>query len=93
MREGMATQIEELDSRMAGVVPDIVTPRAFSPLPVLGVPGWWHANEDARFYDNAAYFREGRRNGLFLNALPDAPGRAVYSAAREFEAPKNHCVS
>jgi Protein of unknown function (DUF3025) len=32
-------------------------PPAFLPLPVLGIPHWWAANEDARFYDNAAVFR------------------------------------
>jgi hypothetical protein len=35
-------------------------PRDLSPLPVLGVPGWWHANRSATFYDNADYFRPGR---------------------------------
>lgn len=34
--------------------------RAFSPLPVLGVPGWWPDNESEVFYDNADYFRPGR---------------------------------
>jgi hypothetical protein len=34
--------------------------RAFSPLPVLGVPGWWPANETEDFYRNASYFRAGR---------------------------------
>jgi hypothetical protein len=34
--------------------------RALSPLPVLGVPGWWEANESEDFYDNADYFRPGR---------------------------------
>jgi len=28
-----------------------------SPLPLLGVPGWNDQNEDAKFYDNADYFR------------------------------------
>jgi hypothetical protein len=27
------------------------------PLPVLGIPGWWPANEDAQFYADAAVFR------------------------------------
>jgi len=31
------------------------------PLPVLGVPGWWSANEREGFYDDTAYFRPGRR--------------------------------
>lgn len=37
-------------------------PAELSPLPLLGVPGWWDANEQAAFYDDAAYFRPGRRS-------------------------------
>jgi hypothetical protein len=35
--------------------------RELSPLPVLGVPGWWSGNEGEGFYDDSAYFRPGRR--------------------------------
>jgi len=38
----------------------MLRPRELCPLPVLGVPGWWDANEDAGFYDDASYFRPGR---------------------------------
>jgi hypothetical protein len=31
--------------------------KPFLPLPILGVPGWWEANEEAGFYDDAAVFR------------------------------------
>jgi hypothetical protein len=31
--------------------------RPFMALPVLGVPGWWSANEDPAFYEDAAVFR------------------------------------
>jgi hypothetical protein len=34
--------------------------RDLSPLPVLGVPGWWEDNEREDFYDNPNYFRPGR---------------------------------
>ncbi len=34
--------------------------RALSPLPLLGWPGWFSANEDAAFYNNTQYFRPGR---------------------------------
>ena len=34
--------------------------RELSPLPVLGVPGWWDGNEQEEFYDNTGYFRPGR---------------------------------
>jgi hypothetical protein len=32
-------------------------PRPFLPLPVLGVPGWWSANESPAFYADAQVFR------------------------------------
>lgn len=35
--------------------------RSFSPLPVLGIPGWWPQNEDMAFYDDTSVFRPGRR--------------------------------
>ncbi len=35
--------------------------RSFAPLPVLGIPGWWAANEDPSFYDDTSVFRSGRR--------------------------------
>ncbi len=31
--------------------------KPFAHLPVLGVPGWWAANENALFYDDASVFR------------------------------------
>jgi hypothetical protein len=39
----------------------MLSPRELCPLPVLGVPGWWEANEEAGFYDDVRYFRPGRR--------------------------------
>ena len=38
--------------------------RELSPLPVLGVPGWWSGNEREEFYDDTAYFRPGRRQAV-----------------------------
>ena len=35
--------------------------KPFSPLPLLGVPGWWPDNEDPSFYDDASVFRAKRR--------------------------------
>ena len=34
--------------------------RALFPLPVLGIPGWWPANEDPGFYANQQVFRPPR---------------------------------
>jgi Protein of unknown function (DUF3025) len=44
--------------------PAELTPKPFIPLPVLGVPGWWAANEDAAFYDDAQVFRAPREPAL-----------------------------
>jgi hypothetical protein len=51
-------QIRELDrvaaARLRARPP---LPGALDPLPVLGIPGWWAANEDPAFYSNARVFR------------------------------------
>jgi hypothetical protein len=50
---------EWIDAGMLG------SPADLQPLPVLGIPGWHTGSLEARFYDNAAYFRPGRiRAGL-----------------------------
>ncbi|MCM2252387.1 MAG: DUF3025 domain-containing protein [Ramlibacter sp.] len=36
--------------------------KPFTPLPLLGIPGWWPGNQDVSFYDDALVFRPaGRR--------------------------------
>jgi hypothetical protein len=60
---GLDAQLAAVDARAAATLsaPDIVRiPTDFSPVPVLGVPGWSPRNEDERFYDDAGYFRAGR---------------------------------
>ena len=41
----------------ASLTVERLTSRPFLPLPVLGVPGWWAANEAAEFYDDPEVFR------------------------------------
>lgn len=36
------------------------SPMQLFPLPVLGIPGWWPANEDPKFYADTCYFRAPR---------------------------------
>jgi hypothetical protein len=43
---------------------DAITGRVFAPLPALGIPGWWPANEAPSFYDDRSVFRAGRRAEL-----------------------------
>lgn len=59
-----------LDEGCAAAVASLSAPVDLAPLPVLGLPGWWDANESPEFYDNAAYFRPGRRRAA---AAPEAP--------------------
>jgi len=57
-----ARQLAHLDNSLAGylaVAGHCRSTRELTPVPVLGVPGW--AEQSAEFYDNAAYFRPGRR--------------------------------
>jgi Protein of unknown function (DUF3025) len=50
--------VADLDSLTAQQLgPANLVPKPFIPLPVLGVPGWWAANEDAQFYADAQVFR------------------------------------
>jgi hypothetical protein len=37
--------------------------KPFLPLPVLGVPGWWPANEDEGFYTDTQVFRPQKKQG------------------------------
>jgi hypothetical protein len=39
---------------------DKLAAKPFAHLPVLGVPGWWAANEDLAFYDDVSVFRRPR---------------------------------
>jgi Protein of unknown function (DUF3025) len=55
-----ATRREWLDARVASELMarnlDGLSTACFTPLPVLGIPGWWHA-QDRDFYDDTAVFR------------------------------------
>jgi hypothetical protein len=59
----LTSQIVETDRLLAAQVWDrtrMSHGREFSPLPVLGVPGWWGGNEQESFFENTGYFRPGR---------------------------------
>ncbi|WP_198552276.1 DUF3025 domain-containing protein [Macromonas nakdongensis] len=44
----------------AQLTPDWLATKPFTPLPVLGIPGWWPANEDPGFYADTGVFRPPR---------------------------------
>ncbi len=53
-----AGDLSALDAWLAAdLVPDKLAAKPFVPLPVLGVPGWWPANEALDFYEDAEVFR------------------------------------
>lgn len=58
-----AGDLQALDTWLAqDLTADKLAAKPFAPLPLLGVPGWWAANEEAAFYDDAQVFRPaGRR--------------------------------
>lgn len=57
-----AERSAHVDARIAAeLATRALTSRDFAPLPVLGVPGWWPANQDPGFYEDTQVFRPGRR--------------------------------
>jgi hypothetical protein len=62
----LAQQLATLDARLAKHFSDpgaLAATEAYSPLPLLGIPGWTADNEDERYYDDEQHFRPGRRQG------------------------------
>lgn len=60
----LAQQLAHVDSLLADhlALPEHCrSTRDLSPVPLLGVPCWTAENDNAAYYDNAAYFRPGRR--------------------------------
>lgn len=59
-------QASALDSMLAArFAPDnTIAAQDFTPVPLLGIPGWWKANESGEFYDNSGYFRPAPKKNL-----------------------------
>ena len=58
-----AEQMRHIDQRVAAWLMDeanLSSTKNFSPLPWLGIPGWWAENLSPAFYENQHYFRSGR---------------------------------
>ncbi|HCA26840.1 MAG TPA: DUF3025 domain-containing protein, partial [Betaproteobacteria bacterium] len=58
----VAAQNAWLDAMIATrlAAADALSPQDFTPVPLLGIPGWWPDNDREPFYDNTDYFRPGR---------------------------------
>jgi len=53
--------LAQADAWLAGeLTPARLRDKPFTPLPLLGVPGWWSGNENFSFYDDSLVFRPGR---------------------------------
>ena len=53
-----APGVQELDARISADVDAAwLAGKPFTPLPVLGVPGWWPDNENPSFYEDILVFR------------------------------------
>jgi len=64
--QAASNSIADLDAWMAAdVSADKLASKPFAHLPVLGVPGWWPANEDPAFYADASVFRLPRSDHAF----------------------------
>lgn len=58
---GAPDGLAELDAALATrLTPERLAGKPFTPLPVLGVPGWWPANADPGFYADTSVFRPKR---------------------------------
>ncbi|MEO0003357.1 MAG: hypothetical protein RLZZ22_1049 [Pseudomonadota bacterium] len=61
LRGGSAAVVHPWDDWLAGqLTPEWLATKPYTPLPVLGTPGWWPANEDPAFYADAQVFRPAR---------------------------------
>jgi hypothetical protein len=59
----LSAQYQQLDQQLTELISKqqlLADNRYLSPLPLLGVPGWYRANHDVAFYDNKQYFRDKR---------------------------------
>lgn len=61
--QSLRQRIEFIDTTLSEQIANqgiLVDPKQLSPLPLLGVPGWFEANKQPDFYQNTAYFRAKR---------------------------------
>ncbi len=58
---GVGSIVHPWDDWLAArLTPEWLATKPYTPLPVLGTPGWWAANEDPGFYADAQVFRPAR---------------------------------
>jgi hypothetical protein len=62
--DAWAVRLACVDGALSRIIGGLRTPADLAPLPVLGLPGWCPQSASAAFYDNADYFRPGRRGKI-----------------------------
>lgn len=67
---GLEPDLAALDAALAAdLEPAHLAQKPYAPLPILGIPGWWAANEDISFYDDCRVFRPPRDESVRARAL------------------------
>ena len=69
--KGLSQLDQHLATALEAVLPDLTTASYLNPLPVLGIPGWWQANEQASFYEDTQVFRPRKKVSLTNIIGPD----------------------
>lgn len=69
-----AGALGELDRWLAReLTATLLAGKPFTPLPVLGIPGWWPGNDDFSFYDDPLVFRPAAAHRRSRTVSPEAP--------------------
>ena len=85
-RKGLTAHVWRADAAMDSVAAadawlavrctaDALATKPFTPLPVLGVPGWWEGNENFSFYDDSLVFRPRRTTQPTITRTSAGPAR------------------
>jgi hypothetical protein len=69
--------VAEADAWLAGrCTAQALAAKPFTPLPVLGMPGWWAENENFSFYDDSLVFRPRRTTEPITTTTSAGPARS-----------------
>ena len=73
MNSGANPQLNPDTWLAAQLSTEALAAKPFTPLPVLGVPGWWAENRNFSFYDDSLVFRTPRRQNDITAQQPAGP--------------------
>jgi Protein of unknown function (DUF3025) len=83
-RKGLTAHVWRADAAMDSIAAadawladrctaEVLATKPFTPLPVLGVPGWWPENENFSFYDDSLVFRPRKSTQPITTTSAGAP--------------------